>query len=138
MQETPLVLTVFVKCLAHWLSHSLPLVIASPLLALFMNMDALSVGATALTLLVGTPRSPLSVRCGGGGRRLAAARRASGVDPRPAADHPGADLRCRRGLCGDAGSLALPAAFSLSHCAHLIFAVIGPLAAALALRASSD
>ncbi len=55
MQETPLVLTVFVKCLAHWLSHSLPLVIASPLLALFMNMDALSVGATALTLLVGTP-----------------------------------------------------------------------------------
>ncbi len=61
------------QCLAHWLSHSLPLVIASPLLALFMNMDALSVGATALTLLVGRPRSPLSVRrCGG--RRLAAAR----------------------------------------------------------------
>ena len=31
MQETPLVLTVLVKCLAHWLATSLPLVIASPL-----------------------------------------------------------------------------------------------------------
>ena len=39
MHETPLVLTVAVKCLAHWVGTSLPLVIASPLLGLFMNMD---------------------------------------------------------------------------------------------------
>src|ERR1700712_4648532 len=32
MQETPLVLTVFIKCFAHWTATSLPLVIASPLL----------------------------------------------------------------------------------------------------------
>jgi heme exporter protein B len=48
-------LTVLVKCLAHWTASVLPLVIASPLLGLFMNMSATGIGATALTLLVGTP-----------------------------------------------------------------------------------
>jgi heme exporter protein B len=55
MQEAPLVLTVAVKCAAHWAATCLPLVIASPLLGLFMNMDELSVGAVMLTLFVGSP-----------------------------------------------------------------------------------
>ncbi|MBY5440929.1 heme exporter protein CcmB [Rhizobium leguminosarum] len=55
MQETPLVLTVLVKCFAHWTATSLPLVIASPLLGLFMNMDETAIAATMLTLLVGSP-----------------------------------------------------------------------------------
>ncbi|NTJ66191.1 heme exporter protein CcmB [Agrobacterium rhizogenes] len=55
MQETPLVLTVFIKCTAHWVATGLPLVIASPLLGLFMNMNETAIGATALTLLVGSP-----------------------------------------------------------------------------------
>ncbi|WP_454852475.1 heme exporter protein CcmB [Rhizobium binxianense] len=55
MQETPLVLTVFVKCCAHWAATGLPLVIASPLLGLFMNMNEAAIGATMLTLLVGSP-----------------------------------------------------------------------------------
>ncbi|MCO5733536.1 heme exporter protein CcmB [Rhizobium sp. SSA_523] len=55
MQENPLVLTILVKCLAHWLANVLPLVIASPLLGLFMNMDELAIGACMLTLLVGSP-----------------------------------------------------------------------------------
>lgn len=48
-------LTMLVKCLAHWTASVLPLVVASPLLGLFMNMEPLGIGATALTLLVGTP-----------------------------------------------------------------------------------
>lgn len=48
-------LTVLVKCLAHWTASVLPLVVASPLLGLFMNMTPLGIGATALTLLAGTP-----------------------------------------------------------------------------------
>lgn len=48
-------LIVFTKCVAHWLASVLPLVIASPMLGLFMNMDATAIGATMLTLLVGTP-----------------------------------------------------------------------------------
>ena len=55
MQETPLVLTVLVKCAAHWVATGLPLVIASPLLGLFMNMNETAIGVTALTLLVGSP-----------------------------------------------------------------------------------
>lgn len=55
MQETPLVLTVLIKCAAHWTATSLPLVIASPLLGLFMNMNETAIGATMLTLLVGSP-----------------------------------------------------------------------------------
>jgi len=50
-----LALTVLVKCLAHWAGSVLPLVVAAPLLGLFMNMEPLAIGATALTLLVGTP-----------------------------------------------------------------------------------
>jgi len=48
-------LTVLVKCLAHWTASVLPLVIAAPLLGLFMNMSAAGIGATTLTLLAGTP-----------------------------------------------------------------------------------
>lgn len=55
MHDTPLVLTVFIKCLAHWTATSLPLVIASPLMGLFMNMDEVAIGAVMLTLLVGSP-----------------------------------------------------------------------------------
>ncbi len=48
-------LTVFVKCLAHWTASVLPLVIAAPFLAMFMNMEPVGIGAATLTLLVGTP-----------------------------------------------------------------------------------
>lgn len=50
-----LAFTVMVKCLAHWSASVLPLVIASPLLGLFMNIEPVGIGATTLTLLVGTP-----------------------------------------------------------------------------------
>lgn len=46
---------VLVKCLAHWTASVLPLVIAAPLLGLFMNMEPLAIGATTLTLAAGTP-----------------------------------------------------------------------------------
>lgn len=48
-------LLVLVKCLAHWTATVLPLVIAAPLLGLFMNMDPLAIAATTASLAVGTP-----------------------------------------------------------------------------------
>jgi heme exporter protein B len=48
-------LTVFVKCLAHWTVSVLPLIVARPLFGLLLNMEPLAIGATALTLLLGTP-----------------------------------------------------------------------------------
>jgi heme exporter protein B len=55
MGSAPLELAVLAKALAHWVTTSLPLVIATPLLGLFLNLDALAIGAVALTLLAGTP-----------------------------------------------------------------------------------
>jgi heme exporter protein B len=53
--RVPLELTVIVKGVAHWLTTGLPLVVAAPLLGLFLNLDALALAAIAATLLVGTP-----------------------------------------------------------------------------------
>ena len=55
MTETPLELAVAAKAAAHWLTTGLPLVIATPLLGLFMNLDGTASLAVALTLLAGTP-----------------------------------------------------------------------------------
>ena len=55
MGRAPLELAVAVKALAHWLTTGLPLVIAAPLLGLFLNLDPAAIGAVAVTLLAGTP-----------------------------------------------------------------------------------
>lgn len=48
-------LVVAVKCAAHWTVSILPLVIASPLLGLFMNMEPLAIAASFASLLAGSP-----------------------------------------------------------------------------------
>ncbi|WP_309082728.1 heme exporter protein CcmB [Chelativorans sp.] len=48
-------LTVLSKCLAHWTTGVLPLVLIAPLLGLFMNVPLPGLAAATLTLLVGTP-----------------------------------------------------------------------------------
>ena len=55
MSDTPLELAIAAKAAAHWLTTGLPLVIATPLLGLFMNLDAKTSTAVMLTLLAGTP-----------------------------------------------------------------------------------
>jgi len=50
MGSTPLELTVLTKALAHWITTGLPLVIATPLLGLFLNLELHAIGAVALTL----------------------------------------------------------------------------------------
>ncbi len=55
MSRAPLELVVAVKGLAHWLTTGLPLIIAAPLIGLFLNLDGPADAALMLTLLVGTP-----------------------------------------------------------------------------------
>src|SRR5262249_29861802 len=55
MGRAPLELVLAVKGIAHWFPTGLPLVIAAPLLGLFLNLDGPAEAAVALTLLVGTP-----------------------------------------------------------------------------------
>lgn len=55
MGATPLELTVLAKAAAHWATTGLPLVIATPILGLFLNLEPAATAAVALTLLAGTP-----------------------------------------------------------------------------------
>ena len=55
MGNAPLELTVLTKALAHWITTGLPLIVATPLLGLFLNLEPQAIGAVALTLLAGTP-----------------------------------------------------------------------------------
>jgi heme exporter protein B len=51
----PLELVVVAKCAAHWLATGLPLVVAVPALALFVNLEPEAIAACVATLMVGTP-----------------------------------------------------------------------------------
>jgi heme exporter protein B len=51
----PLELVVLAKCAAHWLTTGLLLVIASPLLAVLMQLPGDALAPLALALLLGTP-----------------------------------------------------------------------------------
>jgi heme exporter protein B len=55
MSRAPLELVVAVKGVAHWLTTGLPLVIAAPLIGLLLNLDGAAQAGLVLTLLVGTP-----------------------------------------------------------------------------------
>lgn len=51
----PIELLVFVKAMAHWVATGLPLVLAAPVLGIFVNLSPTAIGAVVATLLVGTP-----------------------------------------------------------------------------------
>jgi heme exporter protein B len=53
--RVPLEIALAAKALAHWLTTGLPLVVAAPLLGLLLNLGPQATGAVALTLLAGTP-----------------------------------------------------------------------------------
>ncbi|MEP3524443.1 MAG: heme exporter protein CcmB [Hyphomicrobiales bacterium] len=55
MSDHPLEVIVFIKCLAHWAVTGLPLVFAAPLFGLLLNMDAKTIMATGGMLFIGTP-----------------------------------------------------------------------------------
>ena len=99
MSRTPLELACAAKALAHWLAAGLPLIIATPVLGLLLNLDAASTSAVALTLLAGTPALTFTgmIRRGAGGD--AASRRIVAGGAGAAAVDPGPDLR-RGGLAG--------------------------------------
>jgi heme exporter protein B len=138
MQETPLVITVIVKCIAHWTATSLPLVIASPLLGLFMNMNETAIGATMLTLLAG---SPAITFIGAVGAAVAVALPRGGllvsilVLPLTI---PVLIFGVSATYAAVQGSAPFLPPFLILIALTLFFAVIGPTAAALALRNAAD
>jgi heme exporter protein B len=53
--SVPLEAVVAAKLIAHWLVTALPLIVASPVLAILLSMDATAWVRTALALVCGTP-----------------------------------------------------------------------------------
>ena len=138
MQDTPLIATVFVKCIAHWIGTSLPLVIASPLIGLFMNMSETAIGAVMLTLLAGTPAITF---IGAAGAAVAVTLPRGGLLV-SILILPLAIPVLIFGVSASYAAVEDPAPFLppfMILCAlTLFFAVIGPLAAAIALRNAAD
>jgi len=130
--------TVFVKCLAHWTASVLPLVVAAPLLGLFMNMEPVGIGATALTLLAGTPAITF---IGAAGAAVAVALPRGGLLVSVLV-LPLVIPVLIFGVSASYGAVNYPSPFLqpfLILCALTLFlAVIGPVAAALALRSGTD
>ena len=138
MQETPLFLTVLVKCTAHWVATGLPLVVVSPLLGLFMNVDGVAIAAVVATLLAGTPAitfigavgAAVSVSLPRGGLLVSVLVLPLSIPV------------LIFGVSAVTGAVEDPAPFLppfLILCAlTLFFSVLGPLAASAALRASTD
>lgn len=131
-------LTVLTKCLAHWAGSVLPLVVAAPLLGLFMNMEPLGIGATALTLLVGTPAITF---IGAAGAAVAVALPRGGLLISVLV-LPLTIPVLIFGVSASYGAVADPAPFLppflILAALTLFLAVVGPLAAALALRHGTD
>ncbi|MGN6770522.1 MAG: heme exporter protein CcmB [Rhizobiaceae bacterium] len=134
----PPTLTVLVKCLAHWTASVVPLVVASPLLGLFMNMEATAIGATTLTLLVGTPAIAF---IGAVGAAVAVALPRGGLLV-SILILPLTVPILIFGVSASYGAVNDPEPFLppflILAALTLFFAVIGPLGAALALRQATD
>lgn len=74
--EAPLELVVLTKAAAHWTAAALPLLLATPLAAVLLNLDFAALGLTLLTLLIGTPALAL---IGAIGAAVAVSLRRAGV-----------------------------------------------------------
>jgi heme exporter protein B len=134
MSETPLALALACKALAHWIATGLPLVVAAPVLSLMLNLDAPAAAAVTLTLLAGTPALTFT---GLIGAALAASLRRGGlllsvlILPLtiPALIF---GVAASNAAIVDGAPFGPP--FAILCALTLISTVVGPFAAALALR----
>ena len=132
--RVPLELALAVKAVAHWVTTALPLVVAAPLLGLLLNLGPQATGAVALTLLVGTPAltftgligAALTVALRRGGLLLAVL-----VLPLTI---PVLIFGVSASNAAIVGPVPFGAPFTILAALSLISLVIGPFAAAAAVR----
>ncbi|HLK82565.1 MAG TPA: heme exporter protein CcmB [Xanthobacteraceae bacterium] len=134
MARPPLELVVVTKALAHWVTTGLPLVVASPVLGLFLNLEPAALSATGLTLLIGTPALTF---IGVIGAALATALRRGGL-LLPVLVLPLTVPVLIFGVAATNAAVVGPvpfgAPFTILCALTLISSVIGPFAAAATLR----
>ncbi len=134
MARVPLELATAAKALAHWLTTGLPLVIAAPVLGLLLNIEPAASAAVALTLLAGTPAltflgligAALSVTLRRGGLLLAVL-----IVPLTV---PVLIFGVAASNAAIVGPVPFGTPFTILCALTLASAVIGPFAAAAALR----
>jgi len=136
--EYPPALVVFVKCMAHWIATGLPLVVATPVFGIFMNMEPASIAAVMATLAIGTPAitfigamgAAVTVTLARGGLLIAIL------------ILPLVIPVLIFGVSAAYGAIEEPAPFwppfMFLAAITLLFAVIGPVAAGLALKHAAD
>ncbi len=136
--EHPLELVVLVKCAAQWISTGLPLVVATPLLSLFLNIEPVGIAAVTATLMVGTPALTL---IGAVGAALTVILRRGGL-LLSILILPLTIPVLIFGVSASLGAVTDPAPFDTPFyilCGlSLLYLVIGPVAAAAALRSAQD
>src|SRR5246500_401541 len=138
MSRTPLELSCAAKALAHWLAAGVPLIVATPVLGLLLNLDITATAAVALTLLVGTPAltftgmigAALAVTMHRGGLLLAVLVLPLSI--------PILIFGVAASEAAMSGQLTFGAPFSILCAVSLISLVVGPFAAAASLRQGLD
>jgi heme exporter protein B len=136
--STPLELAVAIKALAHWLTTAVPLVVAAPLLGLLLNVDLGASWAVSLTLLAGTPAltfigligAALTVALRRGGVLLAVLILPLNI--------PVLIFGVAASNAATAGTVPFGGAFLILCALSLMSLVVGPVAAAIALRQGLD
>lgn len=138
MSRTPLELSCAAKALAHWLATGLPLILATPLLGILLNLELSTTLAVTLTLLAGTPAltftgmigAALAVTLRRGGLLLAVLVLPLSI--------PVLIFGVAASNAAIAGPISFGAPFSILCALSLVSLVIGPFAAAASLRQGLD
>jgi len=138
MSHVPLELAVAAKALAHWIAAGIPLIVATPILGLLLNLDAAATLAVATTLLVGTPAltftgmigAALAVTLRRGGLLLAVLVLPLSI--------PILIFGVSASNAAIVGPLPFGAPFTILCALTLVSLVVGPFAAAGALRQGLD
>jgi heme exporter protein B len=138
MSRTPLELSCAAKALAHWLAAGVPLIVATPIIGILLNLDAAATFAVALTLLVGTPAltftgmigAALAVTLRRGGLLLAVVVLPLSI--------PVLIFGVAASNAAIEGPVSFGTPFSILCALSLISFVVGPFAAAASLRQGLD
>jgi heme exporter protein B len=138
MGRMPLELALAMKAFAHWLTTGVPLVLATPVLGILLNLDPSSTGAVAITLLVGTPAltfigligAALTVALRRGGLLLAVLILPLNI--------PVLIFGVAASSAATAGTVPFRGPLLILCALSLMSLVLGPVAAAIALRQGLD
>lgn len=131
--EAPLELVVLTKAAAHWTAAALPLLVATPLAGILLNLDFRALSLTILTLLIGTPALAL---IGAIGAAVAVSLRRAGVLIAILVLPLSIPVVIFGVAAIEAGIAGRPVgpALALLGALTLVAAVVSPIAAAAALR----